>query len=165
MKRSGQTVEAPEGTSDFPPAMPSWSADGSWRTSWESPRNWIFGEGDQIATVGSLVGVPSEHGHLVPVDVLLEREPRNCDDRNAVRASVRGQVIGYLARTIAAQVSQTMELAGLQQVAVPGIVRGGQLTAPHLGVYVWLDRGAEKLHVHDDGGRVSWPPQPDEGGI
>jgi hypothetical protein len=119
-------------------AGPSWSADGSWRSSWESPRNWIFGEGDQVATVASLVGRPREHGYLVPVDVVLEREPRNAHDQNAVRASVDGRMIGYLARTIAAQVSPTM-------------------------VYVWLDRGEEKLHVHDNGGRVAWPPSTDEG--
>jgi hypothetical protein len=127
--------------------------------------NWIFGEGDQVVTVASLVGPPRAQGYLVPVDVQLEREPRNSEDANAIRAVVNDRVIGYLARTIAAQVSPQMTLTRLQRIAVPGIIRGGQLMAPHVGVYVWLDRGEEKLHVHDDGGRVTWPPSKGEGGI
>jgi hypothetical protein len=144
-------------------AAPSWSTSGSWRSEWEAPRNWIHSEGAQVAAVAALAGPPSAHGCLIPVDVMLEREPRNPDDRDAVRAYVRGTHVGYLARAVAAQVSPEMAEAEMMRIVVPGVVRGGQLSRPHVGVHIWLNRGDDRVTVHDNGGRVAWPPSPDEG--
>jgi hypothetical protein len=142
---------------------PSWVTGESWRSEWEAPRNWIHSEGEQIASLAALTGPPTARGHLIPVDVMLEREPRNADDRDAVRAYVSGRHVGYLARTVAAQVSPAMAEAEMMRIVVPGVVRGGRLTAPHIGVHIWLSRGADRISVYDDGGRVSWPPAVDEG--
>jgi hypothetical protein len=146
-----------------PGSAPSWAAGEAWRAEWEAPRNWIHSEGEQIATLAALTGPPSARGYLIPVDVMLEREPRNPDDPDAVRAYVGGRHVGYLARSIAAQVSPAMAEAETMRIIVPGVVRGGRLTASHVGVHIWFGRGADRISVYDDGGRVSWPPAIDEG--
>jgi hypothetical protein len=144
-------------------AVPAWAADGAWRTSWEAPRNWIHSEGDQISTLARLIGAPCESGYLTPVDVVLEREPEHAGDENAVRASVHGKRVGYVARDVAIWLSPAMAEAKSERLVVPGVVRGGRRTSPHLSVLIWLSRSERRVLVRDDSGRVPWPPPPSEG--
>ena len=144
-------------------AAPLWSTSGNWHSEWEAPRNWIHSEGAQVAAVAALAGAPTANGCLMPVDVMLEREPRNRDDPDAVRAYVRGTHVGYVARSVAAQVSAAMAEAEMMRIVVPGVVRGGQLTRPHVGVHIWLNRGPDRITVPERSGRVPWPPSADEG--
>jgi hypothetical protein len=144
-------------------AVPVWSADGEWRRSWEAPRNWIESEGEEILTLARLAGEPCEGGYLIPVDVVLEREPERLGDRDAVRVSVRGKRVGYVARDIAVTLSPAMAEAQSERLVVPGVVRGGRHTSPHLSLLVWLSRSEHPALVRDDTGRVPWPPPSTEG--
>jgi hypothetical protein len=142
---------------------PAWSADGAWCTTWEAPRNWIRGESQHVAAIAAIAGPVRERGYLIPVDVVLEREPKNAYDPNAVRALVRGVMVGRLAREIAAQVSPAMAAAKAKRLVVPGVVRGGSPRYPSIGVHIWLDRGEGEVRLLDDSDTVSWPPRKVEG--
>ena len=93
------------------------------------------------------------------------REPDNHYDANAIRAEIRGKQVGYLARQIAAQVAPPLDQASVTSFSVCGVIRGGSVRAPNLGVHVWLDRltsPGPEIHQLDSSGDVSWPPRPEE---
>jgi hypothetical protein len=70
-------------------------------------------------------------------DALLEPEPENRHDPGAVRVSVEGEEVGYLARELAADLQPALRVLAARGVAVsvPVFARGG--------------------FVLDDGGRAS----------
>ena len=88
--------------------LPAWAAAGEWR-SWESPRNWIRGEGSRQTAIAQLAGGRTANGRLRPVVVELRREPGNQHDKNAVAAYVDGIRVGYVAREVAATLSPWMK--------------------------------------------------------
>jgi hypothetical protein len=143
--------------------VPAWSADGAWRATWEAPRNWIRGESHHVAACTAIAGPMREQGYLIPVDVVLEPEPKNTYDANAILALVGGVVVGRLAREIAAQVSPAMSSANVRRLVVPGVVRGGSPKYPSLGVHIWIDRGEAQVTLLDNTGAVAWPPHRSEG--
>src|SRR6476620_4820992 len=90
-----------------PNVAADWMTNDEWLT-WEAPRNFVAGESHYLTALRSLTGKPTSDGYLRPVEVCLTREPDNQYDRNAWRAEVDGQLIGYMRREIAAQLSQTL---------------------------------------------------------
>ncbi len=143
----------------------SWTGTEEWR-GWDAPGNFISGESHYKAALTALAGPPRHEGYLIPVKVAIVREPTNAYDPNAFRAEVDGHHIGYLARHIAAQLADPLDAAGCGRFEVCGILRGGSVDAPNIGIHVWLSRrlspGPEILQ-RDEGGLVSWPPYDDEG--
>jgi hypothetical protein len=149
-----------------PPNVASdWASSDDWR-SWEAPRNFIAGESHYTKELCSLCGEPRDGGYLIPVDVVFVREKNNRFDKNAFRAEVNGRHIGYLPRHIAAQLAGPLDKGRCASFAVCGVMRGGSLKAPNIGVHVWLNRrpGPGPLLSHaDDAGAVKWPPSGSEG--
>ena len=71
------------------------------------------------------------------IDVLLECEPRNRWDKNAVRvATMAGHTIGYLERAIAARYHGPIAARG-NVATCRAVLRGGDEERPNIGV--WLD--------------------------
>jgi hypothetical protein len=145
-------------------AFAGWD-DGAWR-AWEAPLNAIRGEQSYQAAVRRFAGKRRKNGWLVPVCVDLTREPQNRFDRNAVKASIAGTCVGYLARDLAATVAPQMQRQRIAQMSVCGIVRGGQkASSGNLGVHIWphrrLSAGVWIPTLVDL--EVSWPPYASEG--
>jgi HIRAN domain len=142
-----------------------WDTAGHWR-SWEAPGNFVVGESHYTEALTALAGPPCAAGYLIPVTVTIARDPQNAYDSNAFRAEVDGRQVGYLPRHIAAQLAAPLDSVGCAGFDVCGILRGGSDSAPNLGVHIWLDRrlspGPEIIQ-RDEAGRVSWPPDQDEG--
>ncbi|HXF72909.1 MAG TPA: HIRAN domain-containing protein [Actinomycetota bacterium] len=129
----------------------------------------------------------------MPVAASLRREPHNRHDRNAIRVEVGRRHVGYIARELAADLASVLDRARVREVRVPGIVRGGRVTAHgislvlsptsrglnveaqdhiealHLGVHLWLERrlAPGPLIVLDGRTKrayqVPWPPHEREG--
>lgn len=101
----------------------------------------------------------------MPADVKLVREPSNPYDANAIRAEVDRQLIGYLARHVAAQLAPALDGARCRSFGVCGVIRGGSYAAPNLGVHIWLEMlttPGPEIRLTDDFGEVSWPPRGNE---
>src|SRR5689334_8334400 len=79
----------------------SWQHDDDWLTRWGCPLNVVAGEGRRQAELRQLARCDGPC--LRPVNVLLEHEPPNPVDSNAIRASVERVHVGYLRAEIAAQ--------------------------------------------------------------
>jgi HIRAN domain len=151
---------------DPPNTTPGWHEQDEWR-HWEPPRNLIRGESHYLPVLQKLSGGgPCKHGYLIAVDVDLTREPANRYDRNALRAEIRGELVGHLRREVAAQLSPMLDKARVKHLRVCGIIRGGSKSAPNVGVHLWLDRhttpGAAVTFA-DDMWAVDWPPHKHEG--
>jgi HIRAN domain len=113
-----------------------------------------------------LCGEPRDGGYLIPVEVVFVRERDNQFDRNAFRAEVKGRLVGYLPRHIAAQLAGPLDKGRCESFSVCGVMRGGSLKAPTIGVHVWLDRRPSPgplLSHADDAATVKWPPSGTEG--
>lgn len=145
---------------------PAWAAEGSWR-HWGPPANFISGESHYSEALTALAGPPREAGYLIPVTVSLLRDPANRHDRNAFRALIDAHQVGHLARPIAVQLAAPLDSVGCAEFQVCGLLRGGSLTAPNIGVHVWLDRrlsSGPEIRQRDQAGQVgAWPPREDEG--
>lgn len=143
-----------------------WLSSGAWR-SWEPPLNIVRGESHRQQALLEVAGPPRVSGYLLPVEVTFCREPHNPHDRNAFRAEVAGQHIGYLARELAAMAAKPLDRARCERFSVAGVVRGGSTSAPALGVHVWerrrLSQGPEIQIVGRQLFEVQWPPSEEEG--
>jgi hypothetical protein len=84
--------------------------------------------------------------------VRLVRDPENHVDPNAIRAEVQGVLVGHLRRHLAAQIDPALDAARIREFHVPGLLRGGSTSAPHVGCHVWLDRC-----LTDDGPVIELP--------
>jgi hypothetical protein len=125
------------------PVTPAdWMQTHAW-LSWEAPRNYVAGEASYRQALSALTGVPCESGYCRPVLVRCEREPGNRYDANAIRAIVNGQHVGYLRRHLASQLAPPLDRAQCNVFIVPGLLRGGSMTAPHVGCHIWLGRPVE----------------------
>jgi len=142
-----------------------WRETNAWR-AWEAPRNFVAGESHYIAALTKLAGKPRPHGYLLPVEVSFDREPDNPYDGNAWKALVDGEHVGYVARHIAMQLAPVLDPLHVRSFSVCGVIRGGSLEAPNLGVHVWPERRPSPgpaLQQVDDALGVPWPPDIDEG--
>jgi HIRAN domain len=148
-----------------PPAVAAdWIVSRAWVT-WEAPRNYIAGEASYDQALMKLTGPVCDDGYCRAVAVVLEREPSNGYDRNAIRATVDGLHVGYLRRHLAAQVALAIDGAGLASFPVAGVLRGGSTRAPNVGCHIWLDRCLDEdgprvtLSECEPEYRVPWPPR------
>jgi hypothetical protein len=142
-----------------------WTGTEEWH-EWDAPGNFISGESHYKAALTALAGPPRQEGYLIPVKVAIVREPTNAYDSNAFRAEVDGRHVGYLSRHIAAQLAGPLDAAGCGRFEVCGVLRGGSVDAPNIGIHVWLSRRLSQgpeIMQRDEGGLVSWPPYDDEG--
>ena len=150
-----------------PPNVQSdWRDPDVW-AEWDAPCNWIAGESKYPEAFAAIAGAPRDEGYLVPVCVVLTREPRNQYDPNAIVATVDGHIVGYISRDVAAAVSPALDQSGVSELRVCGIVRGGYTRRKNFGVHIWLDKHPEpsvQINLVTDGiGQVgSWPPDDDE---
>ena len=149
-----------------PNVSAGWKSELTW-LEWDPPCNWIAGESRYPEAFAQLAGEPRDDGYLVPVEVLLEREPQNSFDENAIVASVAGLKVGYISRDVAAAVAPALDRAGAASIVVCGIIRGGYTPRPNFGVHIWLDKHPQpsvQIGLTTDGvGQVgAWPPDEDE---
>lgn len=127
---------------------------------WECPRN-VVSEGHYQAGLARLCGPVCKEGYLVPIEVLLRRDPGNRYDPNAVRAYVAGEHVGYLRDEVAAQTAESCDRAGISEWVVAGLIRGGSRRDDHFGVHLWMSRLIEPgplVELAPDQWEVSWPP-------
>ena len=94
-----------------PPNVPGdWMQSLAW-CEWESPRNVIAGEQSYDGALAKLAGPTCKDGYCFAVVVRLVREPTNPYDRNAIRAEVEGELVGYLRLQIAEQLAGRLDAA------------------------------------------------------
>jgi len=151
-----------------PNVSEEWITGGHW-LEWETPLNLVRGESYRPKTLLSLAGPPCEKGYLVPVKVVIRRDPNNKYDSNALRAEVKGNLVGYIAKEVAAQLSPALDRVRCEKFSVAGVIRGGSLKAPNLGCHVWMKRRLSLGPVItlmpeiEEQFEVSWPPELNEG--
>ncbi len=95
------------------------------------------GESYHQEALRALAGDPCERGRFALAPVLFERERDNRYDPNAWKVTINGTLVGHLAKEIAAMISPPLDRERCQGFLLPGIVRGGWLTHPNYGVFVW----------------------------
>ncbi len=153
-----------------PNVPPRWKESKDW-ASWEPPINAVHGESHRQDALWSICGSqgPKRGGYTTFANVLIAREPNNPVDRNALRVTVGGLHVGYVAREIAEQLSPGLDKAKVRDFTVPGVVRGGSPDSPSLGIHLWLGRritSGPEVTIEDDVARserfrVAWPPVTD----
>lgn len=146
----------------------NWNQTDIWR-SWEPPLDLVRGESYRQNNIMKFAGKPRKNGWLVPVPVTIVREPENKHDKNALRVEIEGIHVGYIAKEVAAKISPVMDKAGLRSFKVAGLIRGGNFSAPTLGVHIWLTKrltpgpdiqcGSQFLQQYS----APWPPRNNEG--
>jgi anti-anti-sigma regulatory factor len=145
-----------------------WQRSQLWR-KWEAPLHLVRGERYYQQALRQLAGPPRVNGYLRPVAVDLVREPANRYDPDAIRAEIGGQLIGHLAKELAANLSPQLDRADCRVVTSPGVIRGGSWDRPALVVHLWPRRQlspAPEFEVAEEARYwVPWPPTPDEGQI
>jgi HIRAN domain len=145
-----------------------WIATRVW-ADWRPPHNIVAGESQYQAALRKacgMTGMPRRQGYLRAVCVDLTREPSNQYDRNAIAATVDGELVGYLRRHIAAQVAPALDKHKIRTVQVCGVIRGGSRKGDMLGCHLWIDRRPVEgpaLSMADQTHVVSWPPFDGEG--
>ena len=100
----------------------------------------VVGESHYQDALGCITGGKTEDGHELECEALLEREPHNRNDPNAITVRIDGKLVGYLPRHHAKAMTiifNKHELAGAYADAV--IVGGwsgrkGRKAEGHFGV-------------------------------
>ncbi|ATU91750.1 HIRAN domain-containing protein [Phyllobacterium zundukense] len=138
-----ETGSRPEATSPSPLARIKWR-DSSFPMD-------AVGESNYQDALIAICGAHTRYGHEGEYDALLEREPSNRYDSNAVMVKIRGKKVGYLPREQAQRVGQQMLEAGIEAAVCAARVRGGwrtnQYDEGHYGVRLaipnhgWIDFG------------------------
>jgi hypothetical protein len=142
-----------------------WAESGEW-LRWGPPRNLVAGESYRLNELRSLCGEPTENGYLQPVEAHFIRESSNPYDANAWRVEVAGIQVGYARRELAAVLAETLDRANCSSFSVCGVLRGGSLDAPNIGVHIWLERrttAGPEIVFRDAVREVPWPPYDGEG--
>jgi HIRAN domain len=139
-----------------------WESTEEWY-AWEPPRNLVAGESYRQKELRKVAGIRNLRagGVVVPVEVCFVREPNNEYDRNAFRAEINGQLIGYLRREAAEQIAPTLDRARCARFTVAGVLRGGSVETPTVGCHVWLTRRTSPgpaITLPDQSWIVPWPP-------
>lgn len=91
----------------------------------------VVGESNYQAALIAICGHHTRHGYEGEHVALIEREPSNSYDPNAIRVMIEGRKVGYLSREQAVRVGEQMILAGLTRSACAARVRGGWRTNQH----------------------------------
>jgi HIRAN domain len=147
-----------------PNVPPNWIETELWR-SWARPYSAVSGELHYADELRALTGPPRPNGYLMPVDVTLCREPENPYDSNAIRAEIGDAHVGYIAKEQAERMAPLMDGLQCSECRVAGIVRGGSIEHPNLGVMLWGTRRLSDAPSFSFKmrGVPRWPPDEDEG--
>ena len=129
----------PQADSGYSLPLPEWASDPSWWQAEEPPLSIVAGESFHKGELAALAGPPRPSGWLIPIDVILEREPNNKYDSNALAVKIAGGLAGYVAKEWAAFISPAVDAANLPGYPTRGVIRGGWTDAPSFGVCLWLD--------------------------
>lgn len=124
--------------------MPSWAAAEGWWWDEEPPLNIVAGESFYADAIHSRMGTPREPGWLVPLDLVLQRDPKNQYDKNAIAVKTGsprrpGDQLGNINKAWAAALAPVMDAKRQKVIPIRGVLRGGWIDAPSAGVCVWLD--------------------------
>lgn len=96
------------------------------------------GESNYQEALIAICGKHTRRGYEGEHEAVLQLEPTNTYDPNAVRVSIGDRKVGYLAREQAARVKEQMQEAGLVSVRCGARIRGGwrtnQYEEGHYGV-------------------------------
>lgn len=153
-----------------PNVAPAWKQSEEC-AAWEPPINAVHGESHRQDTLWAMCGSKElkRGGYTTLANVVVSREPHNPVDKNALRVTVGGLHVGYVAREIAEPLSPGLDKAKVRDFTVPGVVRGGSPDAPSLGIHLSLSRritSGPEIAIADDVARserfrVAWPPVTD----
>ncbi len=104
--------------------------DGSYRCP-------VVGESQYQDALGQITGGKTEDGHEFECVAVLEPEPSNPYDSNAVAVRINGQTVGYLSKPLARAMCVTLKQHNLAGVQVGAVVVGG-----------WASRKGRKPEGH-----------------
>ena len=91
----------------------------------------VVGESNYQDALIAICGRHTRHGYEGEHVALIEKEPSNQYDPNAIRVMIEGRMVGYLSREQAARVGEQMIAAGLARSACAARTRGGWRTNQH----------------------------------
>lgn len=86
------------------------------------------GESNYQSALKSLCGAHTRDGYDVEFEAMIEREPTNAYDANAIMVLIKGKKVGYLPREQAERVGSQMASQGVTAVRCRARVRGGWRT-------------------------------------
>ncbi|MGB5903487.1 MAG: HIRAN domain-containing protein [Xanthobacteraceae bacterium] len=105
----------------------------------------IVGESRYQDALDRICGGKTDGGHEIEVEAMLIEEPSNSHDANAVKVTIQGHTVGYLARPDAEEYKHHVRYAGHagQFVRVKAVIVGGwdrgRRGAGHYGVRLDMD--------------------------
>lgn len=102
----------------------------------------VVGESYRQDVIERIAGGKSEHGKHTRVGLTLRCEPKNPYDSDAVRVECMGQLVGYVARDEAADLSPALLENHGGCIEAHGVIVGGWKDATsegHFGVRAWID--------------------------
>lgn len=113
----------------------------------------------------ALTGPPRPNGYLLPVEATLRRDPNNEYDANAIRVEIGGNLVGHLEKEAAHRMAPILDALGCTECRIAGIIRGGYIDRPHVGVMLWATKRLSDAPTFRFGmtGAPRWPPSEDEG--
>ncbi|HYO65152.1 MAG TPA: HIRAN domain-containing protein [Archangium sp.] len=111
----------------------------------------VVGESNYQEALIAICGRHTRHSQHLEFDAVIEVEPTNAYDPNAIVVKIAGHKVGYLPREQAARISGQMREEGLSAATCGARVLGGwrtnQYDTGHYGVYLaipkrgWIDFG------------------------
>ncbi|MEM9138209.1 MAG: HIRAN domain-containing protein [Pseudomonadota bacterium] len=123
----------------------------------------VVGESNYQQALSTICGAHTRDGYDQQLSAIIELEPSNQYDSNAVVVKIQGQVVGYLPREQAARVGSKMREEGLSSTGCQARVRGGWRTNQHdegnFGVRLaipqrgWIDFGTGRMPTKES----AWP--------
>jgi hypothetical protein len=102
----------------------------------------VVGESHYQDVIERIAGAKSEGGKQMRVGLTLRCEPDNPHDSDAVRVECMGQLVGYIARDEAADLSPELIETRGSCIEARGLILGGWKrpdSEGHFGVRAWLD--------------------------
>ena len=85
----------------------------------------ISGESFYQDALIRVIGEPNQDGYEVTINGLLVRDPQNEHDSNAVKCLIHGNIVGYVNRQEAKDISRYMDANNIQELLVACDVTGG----------------------------------------
>lgn len=111
----------------------------------------VVGESNYQDTLSGICGPHTRNGHNHKTSAIIELEPENLHDNNAVVVKINGRVVGYLPREQAQRVGSQLREEGHSRANCHALIRGGwrtnqydqgnfgvSLAIPQMG---WIDFG------------------------
>jgi hypothetical protein len=135
----------------------------------------IVGEGFRQEVIGRVAGPKQPEGKEVPIGLTFRCEPTSQYDRNAVRVECLGELIGYVARDIAARLAPPIQRVYGGALEGRGLVVGGRhdgRSGRDFGVRGWITTrqaatlgldGESLVYPQPHGNLSTYPSLPDAG--